>query len=315
MDTNQTKTDDGCHTNRVKNTNSLDNDSDGLPPVKRLRLRGDWSDTGPQARPETMEESVPENNLMQRMSELFSRWLENAVSSPSPTTNSTNGEAVDLADTETTQHTDGNDDNVRGGDETTDLQDRETCEEEAVDCPLGNTVNTLDEDETFCRNDNLSASEEERCSNKTNYQMSCNSNDPCSSKENEVESNIQNEYEYETETQQDVQRNMNTCGGKRKVSKSDGKLQLGSTEENSGIIVSDDQLNSCDESKNIKCNQTKDEVEGSEISGTCIESDDILNERTLWPNDFGCAEKKKEKKKTKMCFDEQCGVESIGPPR
>lgn len=24
----------------------------GLPPVRRLRLRGDWSDTGPDARPE-----------------------------------------------------------------------------------------------------------------------------------------------------------------------------------------------------------------------------------------------------------------------
>lgn len=26
--------------------------SSGLPPVRRLRLRGDWSDTGPDARPE-----------------------------------------------------------------------------------------------------------------------------------------------------------------------------------------------------------------------------------------------------------------------
>lgn len=26
--------------------------STGLPPVRRLRLRGDWSDTGPDARPE-----------------------------------------------------------------------------------------------------------------------------------------------------------------------------------------------------------------------------------------------------------------------
>lgn len=24
----------------------------GLPPIRRLRLRGDWSDTGPDARPE-----------------------------------------------------------------------------------------------------------------------------------------------------------------------------------------------------------------------------------------------------------------------
>lgn len=53
--------------------------SEELPPVKRLRLRGDWSDTGPQARPETEDESTPENTLMQRMSELFTRWLEDAM--------------------------------------------------------------------------------------------------------------------------------------------------------------------------------------------------------------------------------------------
>jgi len=55
--------------------------TDNLPPAKRLRLRGDWSDTGPNARPDTDEEDSPEQNIMQRMSEFFSRWIEGAMSS------------------------------------------------------------------------------------------------------------------------------------------------------------------------------------------------------------------------------------------
>uniref|UniRef100_UPI00358FB408 DDB1- and CUL4-associated factor 6 isoform X2 n=1 Tax=Myxine glutinosa TaxID=7769 RepID=UPI00358FB408 len=49
-------------------------------PMKRLRLRGDWSDTGPRARPESQREGEPgpNSNLMQRMSELLSRWFEEA---------------------------------------------------------------------------------------------------------------------------------------------------------------------------------------------------------------------------------------------
>ncbi|XP_062830996.1 DDB1- and CUL4-associated factor 6 isoform X2 [Anolis carolinensis] len=46
------------------------------PPVKRLRLRGDWSDTGPRARPES--EQSPNVSLMQRMSDMLSRWFEEA---------------------------------------------------------------------------------------------------------------------------------------------------------------------------------------------------------------------------------------------
>lgn len=30
-----------------------------LPPIKRIRLRGDWSDTGPNARPENLTGIVP----------------------------------------------------------------------------------------------------------------------------------------------------------------------------------------------------------------------------------------------------------------
>uniref|UniRef100_A0A8B9JGK3 DDB1 and CUL4 associated factor 6 n=1 Tax=Astyanax mexicanus TaxID=7994 RepID=A0A8B9JGK3_ASTMX len=52
------------------------------PPVKRLRLRGDWSDTGPRARPESERQQNGEFNsnvsLMQRMSGMLSRWFEEA---------------------------------------------------------------------------------------------------------------------------------------------------------------------------------------------------------------------------------------------
>ena len=33
-----------------------------IPPVKRLRLRGDWSDTGPNARPEVEQENQESNS-------------------------------------------------------------------------------------------------------------------------------------------------------------------------------------------------------------------------------------------------------------
>ncbi|XP_040576301.1 DDB1- and CUL4-associated factor 6 isoform X1 [Lepeophtheirus salmonis] len=59
------------------------------PPMKRLRLRGDWSDTGPNARPEQVgetsaslnrigEEGEPQGmNLMQRMTDALARMLNN----------------------------------------------------------------------------------------------------------------------------------------------------------------------------------------------------------------------------------------------
>ncbi|XP_031554372.1 DDB1- and CUL4-associated factor 6-like [Actinia tenebrosa] len=50
-------------------------DSKRSLPLKRLRLRGDWSDTGPNARPES-EAASSESTLMQRMSDLFVRWIE-----------------------------------------------------------------------------------------------------------------------------------------------------------------------------------------------------------------------------------------------
>ncbi|XP_053562802.1 DDB1- and CUL4-associated factor 6 isoform X2 [Bombina bombina] len=52
------------------------------PPVKRLRLRGDWSDTGPRARPESERDREGDQStnatLMQRMSDMLSRWFEEA---------------------------------------------------------------------------------------------------------------------------------------------------------------------------------------------------------------------------------------------
>ena len=83
---------DGNHTNGF-----LSDSSAQLPPVKRLRLRGDWSDTGPTARPECDEERSSENSLMQRMSDMVTRYFETALarntrrtSSSSNSSNSTN---------------------------------------------------------------------------------------------------------------------------------------------------------------------------------------------------------------------------------
>ncbi|ELU04921.1 hypothetical protein CAPTEDRAFT_219756 [Capitella teleta] len=48
------------------------------PPVKRLRLRGDWSDTGPNARPEKERPRGDDSGMgvVQRMSEMITRWLD-----------------------------------------------------------------------------------------------------------------------------------------------------------------------------------------------------------------------------------------------
>ena len=58
------------------------------PAHKRIRLRGDWSDTGPEARPEDQESEEPaqeggRGNLMNRMSRLFERWMDMALDSVS----------------------------------------------------------------------------------------------------------------------------------------------------------------------------------------------------------------------------------------
>ncbi|XP_056157262.1 DDB1- and CUL4-associated factor 6-like [Lampris incognitus] len=75
------------------------------PPVKRLRLRGDWSDTGPLARPESERErdggARSEVSLLQRISDMMSRWFEEASeaqssrvrSQPQPRATHVEGEA------------------------------------------------------------------------------------------------------------------------------------------------------------------------------------------------------------------------------
>ena len=63
---------------------STGNKVDSPPPVRRLRLRGDWSDTGPEARPEremaqrvTVGQARPQlqATIMHRMTEVLSRML------------------------------------------------------------------------------------------------------------------------------------------------------------------------------------------------------------------------------------------------
>ena len=58
-----------------------------LPAHKRIRLRGDWSDTGPEARPESWELELSQGegrgNLVNRMSRLFERWMDIALDSVS----------------------------------------------------------------------------------------------------------------------------------------------------------------------------------------------------------------------------------------
>lgn len=63
---------------------SKSNNADSPPPVRRLRLRGDWSDTGPEARPEremaqriTVGQARPQlqATIMHRMTEVLSRML------------------------------------------------------------------------------------------------------------------------------------------------------------------------------------------------------------------------------------------------
>lgn len=67
-----------------RSTSSNQENVDSPPPVRRLRLRGDWSDTGPEARPEretarlnTLGQARPQlqATIMHRMTEVLSRML------------------------------------------------------------------------------------------------------------------------------------------------------------------------------------------------------------------------------------------------
>lgn len=70
--------------------------SNFTPPMKRLRLRGDWSDTGPEARPDR-ENQPNRTTFMNRMSHLFAQWIDESLStsndanSPSPSEESASG--------------------------------------------------------------------------------------------------------------------------------------------------------------------------------------------------------------------------------
>ena len=105
--------------NNGSHTSGFHSDSsEQLPPVKRLRLRGDWSDTGPTARPECEEERTSENSLMQRMSDMVTHCFETALarntrrtSSSSNSSNSTNEagtpqnrEVSEIASSNTNEH-------------------------------------------------------------------------------------------------------------------------------------------------------------------------------------------------------------------
>lgn len=69
---------------KCKRSKGSSNRSDSPPPVRRLRLRGDWSDTGPNARPEreaarlnSLGQARPQlqATIMHRMTEVLSRML------------------------------------------------------------------------------------------------------------------------------------------------------------------------------------------------------------------------------------------------
>ena len=57
--------------------------TDSVPPAKKLRLRGDWSDTGPEARPDVDSEGGggrERGHLMNRMSRMFAQWIDMSLS-------------------------------------------------------------------------------------------------------------------------------------------------------------------------------------------------------------------------------------------
>ena len=77
---------------------------DSVPPAKKLRLRGDWSDTGPEARPEVDSEGGggegggggrERGHLMNRMSRMFAQWIDMSLS-PSSTNESLSSDHGDV---------------------------------------------------------------------------------------------------------------------------------------------------------------------------------------------------------------------------
>ena len=81
------------------------------PAVKRIRIRGDWSDTGPDARPETPSEPVQGGGLMNRMSRMFSHWVNMSLDGVSGAEEEGDGEG------ERDEEGEGERDGVVGGEE------------------------------------------------------------------------------------------------------------------------------------------------------------------------------------------------------
>ena len=79
---------------------------DSVPPAKKLRLRGDWSDTGPEARPEVDSEGGEGGgedgggggreggHLMNRMSRMFAQWIDMSLNPDRSSSSSSNRGAV-----------------------------------------------------------------------------------------------------------------------------------------------------------------------------------------------------------------------------
>lgn len=75
--------------------NQTQKSSEDVPPAKKLRLRGDWSDTGPEARPESSSEEGRRDrgHLMNRMSRMFAQWIDMSLS-PGSTNDSSDREGA-----------------------------------------------------------------------------------------------------------------------------------------------------------------------------------------------------------------------------
>ena len=85
--------------------------SDSVPPAKKLHLRGDWSDTGPKARPDVDFEGGGKGgegggeggggrgrergHLMNRMSRMFAQWIDMSLS-PSSTNETSSSDHEDV---------------------------------------------------------------------------------------------------------------------------------------------------------------------------------------------------------------------------
>lgn len=114
-------------------------------PIKRLRLRGDWSDTGPQARPKkekpTGEQSSGVASVMERMSNLMTRWLERNLVRDSSDDNdaSASNEAADME----VDNNDGDDDD--SDEYNNDASDRIEVNVIGNTGTASNTISSIDE--------------------------------------------------------------------------------------------------------------------------------------------------------------------------